>query len=85
MFTVKFLRYDTIEGRPTHTERACVRMAKAVHARFTSKIDNGSGHTIVQLGDAPDETMELTVGGRDGEYSVAYVMNEAGRTMETIR
>jgi len=82
MFTVKFLKHtpntDSAASRPLSTEHVCIRQARSVHA---SLVDGGK--TIVQLGDAPNETEELTIGPDD--YSVAYVMNESGRTVETFR
>lgn len=81
MLTVKFMKYGPSgDGNPTYTEGVCVREAKAVHIRHEADL-----RTVVQLGDAPGETFEVTVGESECMYSVAYVMNEAGRTIETIR
>jgi hypothetical protein len=52
-----------------------------VHVRYETDL-----RTVLQLGDAPGETMEVTVGGRpDCAYTVAYVMNASGKTIDTIR
>lgn len=79
MFTVKFMKFGP-EGtdRPTHTENVMVRETNAVHVRLEH------GKSVVQLGDAPDQTYEVTVGADECAYHKAYVMNEAGRTVETI-
>jgi hypothetical protein len=57
-----------------------VREAKTVHIRHEADL-----RTVVQLGDAPGESFEATVGAEQCMYSVAYIMNEAGRTIETVR
>ena len=81
MLTVKFLKYGPeAADRPTYTDAICVRTAKSVHVRYEADL-----RAVVQLGDAPGETFELTVGAKECAYSVAYVMNEAGKTVETIR
>lgn len=82
MLTVKFMKYGPgIEEHPTYTEGVCVRECKAVHVRY----EEGTMRAVVQCGDAPGDTTECTVGKTDSLYSVAYIMNEAGRTVETIR
>lgn len=82
MLTVKLLKFGPGEDlEPSYTEAISVHECKAVHTRFET-----GGRCVLQLGNAPGETMEVTIGRRsDCSYSVAYVMNEAGRTIETIR
>jgi hypothetical protein len=83
MLTVKLMKFEANAdpGRPASTDGICVRECKAAHVRY--EVD---GRKVLQLGDAPGETMEVTVGERiDCSYTVAYIMNEAGRTVETIR
>jgi hypothetical protein len=81
MLTVKFMKYDENDGfQPTHTTGLCIRHATAVHVRYEA-----NGRAVVQCGDAPGETFELTVGEKECAYNVAYVMNDAGKTVDTIR
>lgn len=81
MLTVKFMKYGPgIEEHPTYTEAVCVRECKAVHVTYGSEL-----RATVQCGDAPGDTFEVTVGAKESAYNVAYIMNEAGRTVETIR
>lgn len=83
MLTVKFMKYGAHStDRPMATEGICVRTGKSVHVRYEADF-----RAVVQVGDAPGETFEATVGENrtDCLYSVAYVMNESGRTVETIR
>jgi hypothetical protein len=81
MLTVKLMKYVPSDGKPSFTEGVTVRECKAAHVRYEADL-----RCVLQLGDAPGETMEVTVGDRpDCAYSVAYIMNEAGRTVETIR
>lgn len=81
MLTIKFMKYGDAqpEHRPAFTQGICIRHANAVHVRYEADL-----RAVVQCGDAPGETFETTV-GPDCSYSVAYVMNEAGRTVDTIR
>jgi hypothetical protein len=82
MLTVKFVKYlDNRDDGPTPLEGICLRQAKAVHV-----IIEKDGRQVVQCGDAPGETFEATVGpGERCSYGIAYVMNDAGKTVETIR
>lgn len=83
MFTVKLMKYEYLhgDGAPASTTGISVREANAVHLTFDK-----DGRQVLQLGDAPGETMEVTVGSReDCSYSVAYIMNAGGKTVETIR
>lgn len=86
MLTVKFMKYAPSDGKPAATEGICILEGEAVHVRYEK-----SGRCVVQLGNAPGPTFEATVGEYDRTidapcmYSVAYIMNEAGRTVETIR
>jgi hypothetical protein len=81
MLTVKFVKYLDQGDGPVATEAVCLRQATAVHVTIEK-----DGRQAVQCGDAPGETFEVTVGGGEHcSYNVAYVMNDAGRTVETIR
>lgn len=81
MLTVKFMKYNRSEENvPNSVAGICVREAPAVHV-----VIEADGRQVVQCGDAPGETFEATVGEGMCAYHVAYVMNEAGRTIETIR
>lgn len=81
MLTVKFFKYERSESNiPNSTSGICVREAEAIHVRYEA-----GGRAVVQCGDAPGSTFEATVGEVDSAYHVAYIMNEAGRTIETVR
>lgn len=82
MFYVRLEKHGAhSDNAPTVIEQVSIRQATAVHMRRES----GRRH-VVQLGDAPDETSEFTVGsGSDCAYTCAFVMNENGRTIDTIR
>lgn len=83
MLTVKFVKYDRTAPQkgPASVQAINVRQAAAVHL-----VIEKDGRQAVQCGDAPGETYAATVGpGADCAYDVAYVMNDAGRTVETIR
>lgn len=81
MLTVKFMKYNRNETDvPNSVAAICVREAEAVHL-----IIGADGRQVVQCGDAPGMTFEATVGEGVCAYHVAYIMNEAGRTVETIR
>ena len=80
MFTIKLLRYGPQHSDcPMYTEYLVLRYATAVHVRYVEGLK-----ALLQLGDAPSDTTEVSV-GPDAEFSVAYIMNEAGRTVETVR
>jgi hypothetical protein len=79
MLTVKFMKYGPKhEEQPTFTEGVMVRECDSIHVKIEAR------RSVVQLGDAPGDTFTTTVGAEDAVYSRAYVMNEAGRTVETI-
>jgi hypothetical protein len=81
MLTVKFFKYERSEENvPNATAGICVREAEAIHVRYEADM-----RAVVQCGDAPGETFEATVGEVNCAYQVAYIMNEAGRTIETVR
>jgi hypothetical protein len=86
MFTIKLIKYESnksVNGTqvPSSTKGISVREANSVHL-----IIEEDGRQVLQLGDAPGETMEVTVGSRqDCSYSVAFIMNASGKTVETIR
>jgi hypothetical protein len=82
MLTVKLIKYRSNgPSTPSSTEGVSIRECNATHVKYEEDL-----RCVLQLGDAPGETMEVTVGDRaDCSYTVAYIMNEAGRTVETIR
>jgi len=80
MLTVKFMKYDRSHSDvPNPLEEILIREATAVHVRREK-----DGRKVVQCGDAPGETFDITVGEDMCAYNVAYVMNDLGRTVETI-
>lgn len=82
MLIVKLVKFEPSSGyEPTVTSNVSIREANAVHVvRYEPDM------RTIQLGDAPGETFEVTIGDRlDCGYSVAYVMNSNGKTVETIR
>ena len=83
MLTVKFMKYKSMnaENQPTETEHIAIYHAPSIHITFEK-----DGRQVVQLGDAPNETVTMTVGlhREDTAYHRAYVMNEKGKTVETI-
>jgi hypothetical protein len=81
MFLVKLMASEPRDGGPESTTGTSLRESQTVHVRYEK-----DGRTVLQLGDAPGETFETTIGERpDCSYRVAYVMNEQGKTVETIR
>ena len=88
MLTVKFVKYLKQYDRasdsqvPCATEHVVIYSAPSVHLSFEK-----DGRQVVQLGDAPEITVEFTVGSDrpDVQYHAAYVMNENGKTVDTIR
>ena len=83
MFIVKLMKYEPTasEKVPSATAVISIREAIAVHVRYETDL-----RAVLQLGDAPGETFEVTVGDRpDCSYNIAYIMNAQGKTVETIR
>jgi hypothetical protein len=82
MFTVRLVQYaENVAGQPTATAGYSIREAKTVHVRYEPDM-----RAVLQLGDAPGETDEFTIGSAPNcAYNVAYVMNERGKTVDTIR
>jgi len=89
MLTVRLVKYGsdpTADSRaPTHTEAYAIREAEAVYVNYEN-----DGRCVVQLGEpgAPGAAQpeRVTVGGgQHCQYSVAYVMNQAGRTVDKIQ
>lgn len=89
MFIVKLIKYKSHSSdAPSEVDTVSIREANAVHVRRTTLLDalTDSPKLVLQLGDAPGETMEVTIGSSsDCSYEVAYVMNSQGKTVETIR
>jgi hypothetical protein len=81
MFIVKLVKFKGhSDNAPSEFETTSIREANAIHIKHEDQ------HKILQLGDAPGETMEVTLGSlSDCSYEVAYVMNSQGKTIETIR
>ncbi len=83
MFIVKLMKYlkDKDGNAPAEIAGISIREASAIHVRYEPDF-----RTVLQLGDAPGDTFEVTVGDRsDCSYNVAFVMNASGKTVETIR
>lgn len=88
MFIVKLMKLEPYEnGTPFMTTGISIREANAIHVRYEA-----DSRTVLQIGDAPgapgtpNDAMEVTIGDRsDCAYSVAYIMNQQGKTVETIR
>lgn len=83
MLTVRLEKYGPHStDTPTSLDHYAVREVTAVHVRRES-----DGRQVLQLGDAPGETMEITVGmdRTDCSYDIAYVMNSSGQTVDKIR
>ena len=84
MFIVKLIRYEkAADGQnvPVKDLGITLRECAAVHTYYDSLV-----RQIVQLGDAPGDTMEITIGDReDCSYRMAYIMNSQGKTVETVR
>jgi len=83
MLTVRLEKFGPHStDAPTPTELYSVREANAIHVRVEA-----DGRKVIQLGDAPGETHEVTVGmdRTDCAYHVAYVMNASGKTVDKIQ
>lgn len=82
MFIVKLIRNGPPSpNAPTPTETMSIGWAETVHVLYGPE-----GRKTIQMGDAPGNTREVTIGGPDCSYTVAYIMNaESGKTIETIR
>lgn len=86
MLTVKFIKYAPVgtEG-PAQIETIVVHPAKAVFV----DCQDVHGRAVVGLEDPNGSGVErFTIGQADRSdvmFNVAYVMNDAGRTVETIR
>lgn len=80
MLTVKFMKYGPAEAeKPSYTAEISVVSAHRVHAEFKGL---GTEVTVEQLSGQCDVVL---VGQGDCQWNAAYVMNEAGKTVETIR
>lgn len=83
MLTVRLVKYGPHStNEPTRTEMYSVREANAIHVRREA-----DGRQVLQLGDAPGETQDVTVGmdRTDCSYDIAYVMNSTGKTVDKIQ
>jgi hypothetical protein len=89
MFIVKLIKYaGHSSDAPSEVDTVSIREANAAHVRRTALLDalTDSPKLVLQLGDAPGETAEFSIGPTsDCSYEVAYVMNAQGKTVETIR
>ena len=79
MLTIKLMKYGP-EGRAT-TPASFVQ-AIAMHSAKDVYLDyEKDGRAVLRFND-----MEVTVGDTgDVSYDVAYILNEAGKTVDTIR
>lgn len=83
MMTVRLVKFGPhSSNEPTPTEVYSIREVNAVHVRQET-----DGRKVLQLGDAPGETQEVTVGmdRTDCAYHIAYVMNSSGKTVDKIQ
>lgn len=83
MFIIKLMKHGPASTDvPIAIEGVSIHEADAVHVRYEP-----DRRTVLQIGNAPRDTLEVTIGSRsDCSYNVAYIMNaETGRTVETIR
>lgn len=84
MFTVKLMKYVTGEGQiPTCTELQVMRGAEVVYTEFDKH-----GRTVLRLHDSKGQEEAITIGAAERDdvmFNAAYVMNDAGKTVDTIR
>lgn len=82
MLTIKLMKFNRPDaGVPAFTEGYAIREAHSVHVTYKD-----GGRTLLQMNDAPGETIEIEIGeGLGCSYDVAYVMNASGKTVDTIR
>jgi hypothetical protein len=85
MLTVKFLKYGRDKNsldKPSYTKSSMIRETKEVHIVLEGFFPCTS---LTLINPAGEELAYLVGPGDDTEWSVAYVMNESGKTVETIR
>jgi hypothetical protein len=83
MLTIKLMKYGPT-GR-TITPKTYLT-AVAVHSAREVFLDYEQDGRAVLRWDRAGESLAVTVGETgDTSYDVAYIMNEAGKTIETIR
>lgn len=85
MLTVKLMNYGPKEPGlpPTLTQGVVIRPAKVIYISFDK-------HMRTELKfETPEGDMETVTIGEQGRedvmFNTAYIMNDAGRTVETIR
>lgn len=78
MLTVKFMKYTSPEK--SAVEQILVVSAKSVAIEYEREL-----RTIVKTEAPQGEWIEVSVGEDGCAWHRAYVMNELGRTVETIR
>lgn len=94
MLTLKLMKYEkpTYQGGtneptvqlPSCTEAVVIHPARAVYVSFERK----TGRTLVTMDAISGEQHVFTIGEADRDdvmFNCVYVMNEAGKTVETIR
>jgi hypothetical protein len=82
MFTLKLIAHSisTDDSIPGPMADMSIRQATAIHVK------SANGNHTLQLGDAPGETTEVTVGPSiQCSYKTAFIMNSIGKTVEIIR
>ena len=83
MFTVKFLKYGPAGvDQPTYTEAVTLHQAKEVYVECSDK----HGRQVVRLSNILGESEAFTIGSNrdDVMFNKANIMNEQGRTVETV-
>jgi len=82
MFTVKLMKYGPHSTHaPTPIVGISLHEVDGIHVRLEE-----DGRQVLQLGNAPGPTMEVTVGldQSNCSYDVAYIMNSSGQTVDKI-
>lgn len=83
MLTVKFMTYNGPRRRPTSTSECVLKCADEVYISFDKH-----GRTVVRIHTPKGVMDDYTVGSperNDVMFHACYVMNDAGKTVETIR
>lgn len=77
MLTIKLMKYARNEDKsPASVAAIAMHTAQAVYLDYEK-----DGRAVLRFGE-----LSITVGERENtEYDVAYVMNEAGKTVDTVR
>lgn len=83
MLTVKFYKYQGEPGHPSSTSSLVIHPAKMVYIEY-DKHNRSVVGIITPAGEREDFTVGET-GRDDVMFNTAYIMNEAGKTVEALR